>query len=86
MPTLCLDHCDLFSGGSYNVLSLSFCFLKKHMLDFAQIISVFLWWRFFRDCVGTRLSHVDVRRSVNGGLMLAYFSVTLGVAVSMREN
>ena len=30
--------------------------------------------------------HAAIRRSVNGGLMLAYFSVTPCVAVSMREN
>ena len=56
--------------------------LKKHMLGFAQIISV------FRTCLyGYRYpEHVAVRRSVNGGLMLVYFSVTPGMAVSMREN
>ena len=30
--------------------------------------------------------HAAVRRSVNGGLMLVCFSVTPGVAVSMRDN
>ena len=30
--------------------------------------------------------HVDVRRSVNGGLVNVCFSVTPGMAVSMREN
>ena len=44
-------------------------------------------WRFARVCVGTRYpEHAIVRRSVNGGLMLVYFSVTPGVAVSKREN
>ena len=30
--------------------------------------------------------HVAVRRSVNGGLVRVCFSVTLGMAVPMREN
>ena len=30
--------------------------------------------------------HVAVRRSVNGGLVRVCFSVTPGMAVSMREN
>ena len=30
--------------------------------------------------------HVDVHRSVNGGLVHVCFSVTPGMAVSMREN
>ena len=59
-----------------------FFVLKKHMLDFAQIDSVFA-----RVCVGTRYpEHVAVRRSVNGGLVRVYFSVTPGMAVSMRKN
>ena len=70
-----LEACTIFS-----------IFFKKHMLGFARIISVFrMGWRFTR--VGTRYpEHAAVRRSVNGGLMLVYFSVTPGVAVSMREN
>ena len=62
--------------------------LKKHMLGFAQIISVFrTGWRFARVCVGTRYpEHAAVRRSVNGGLVRVCFSVTPGRAVSMREN
>ena len=32
------------------------------------------------------LEHVAVRRSVNGGLVYVCFSVTPGMAVSMREN
>ena len=32
------------------------------------------------------LEHVAVRRSVNGGLVHVCFSVTPGMAVSMREN
>ena len=32
------------------------------------------------------LEHVAVRRSANGGLVYVYFSVTPGMAVSMREN
>ena len=56
--------------------------LKKHMLGFAQIISVFgTGWRFAH--VG---EHVVVRRSVNGGLVHVCFSVTPGMAVSMQEN
>ena len=62
--------------------------LKKHMLGFAQIISVFrTGWRFTRVCVGTRdPEHVSVCRSVNGRLVCVCFSVTPGMAVSMREN
>ena len=30
--------------------------------------------------------HAAVPRSVNGGLILIYFSVTPGVTVSMQEN
>ena len=30
--------------------------------------------------------HVAVRRSVNGGLVRVCFSVTPGIAVSMRDN
>ena len=30
--------------------------------------------------------HVALHRSVNGGLVHVYFSVTPGMAVSMREN
>ena len=63
--------------------------LKKHMLGFVQIISVF----FVRGGVlpvsvwDTRYpEHVAVRRSVNGGLVHVCFSVTPGMAVSMREN
>ena len=56
--------------------------LKKPMLGFAQIISVFrTGWRFSRVCVGTRYpEQVAVRRSVNGGLVCVCFSV---MAVSM---
>ena len=58
--------------------------LKKHMLGFAQIISfgveVCPVW-------DTRYpEHVAVHRSVNGGLVHVGFSVTPGMAVSMREN
>ena len=62
--------------------------LKKHMLGFAQIISVFrTGWRFARVYVGSRYSeHVAVRRSVSGGLMRVCFIVTPGMAVSMLEN
>ena len=38
--------------------------LKKHMLGFAQIISVFrTWWRFARVCVGTSVSGTCSRSS-----------------------
>ena len=58
------------------------------MLGFAQIISVFcMGWRFARVGVGSRYpEHVAVHRSVNGGLVHVCFSVTPGMAVSMREN
>ena len=62
--------------------------LKKHMLGFAQIISVFrTGWRYARVGVGYPVSgNVAVHRSVNGGLVHVGFSVTPGMAVSMREN
>ena len=62
--------------------------LKKYMLGFSHIISVFrTGWRVARVCVGIRYpEHVSVRRSVNGGLVRVCFSVTPGMAVSMREN
>ena len=62
--------------------------LKKRMLGFAKIISLFrTGWRFARVGVGTRYQeHVAVRRSVNGGLVHVCFSVIPGMAVSMREN
>ena len=63
--------------------------LKKHMLGFAQIISIFrTGWRFARVGVWhTRYpEHVANRHSVNGCLVHVCFSVTPGMAVSMREN
>ena len=59
--------------------------LKKHMLGFVQIISVFCTgWRFARVGVGYPYpEHVAVRRSVNGGLVHVCFSVTPGMAVSI---
>ena len=64
--------------------------LKKHMLGFAQIISVFrTGWRFARVGVGYPVSGTCSRSSffkVNGGLVHVGFSVTPGMAVSMREN
>ena len=62
--------------------------LKKHMLGFAQIISVFrTGWRFAVSVWDTRYpEYVAVRRSVNDGLVHVCFSVTPGMAVSMREN
>ena len=58
------------------------------MLGFAQIISVFpTGWRFAHVCVDTRYpEHVAVRRSINGGMVRVCFSVTQGMAVSIREN
>ena len=55
--------------------------LKKHMLGFAQggDLPVSVWDTRYPE-------HVAVRRSVNGGLVHVYFSVTPGMAVSMREN
>ena len=60
--------------------------LKKHMLGFAQIISV--WGGNLSVSVWDTLypEHVAVRRSVNGGLVHVCFSVTQSMAVSMREN
>ena len=61
--------------------------LKKHMLGFAQIISVFrTGWRFARVGVGYPESGTCSRQSVNGGLVPVCFSVTPGMAVSMPEN
>ena len=63
--------------------------LKKHMLGFAQIISVFrTGWRFARVGVGYPVSGTcsRSRRSVNGRLVHVSFNVTPGMAVSMREN
>ena len=62
--------------------------LKKHMLGFAQIISVFRTGGELPVSVwDTRYpEHVAVRRSVNGGLVHVCFSVTPGMAVSMRKN
>ena len=56
------------------------------MLGFAQIISVFrTGWRFARVGVGYPVSG-QCSHSVNGGLVHVCFSVTPGMAVSMREN
>ena len=62
--------------------------LKKHMLGFAQIILFFVRGGDWPISVwDTRYpAHVAVRRSVNGGLVHVCFSVTPGMAVSMREN
>ena len=58
------------------------------MLGFAQIISVFVRGGDLPVSVwDTRYpEHVAVHRSVNGGLVHVCFSVTPGMAVSMREN
>ena len=62
--------------------------LKKHMHGFAQIISVFrTGWRFARVGVGYPISGTYSRSSfckwrTGAGL----FSVTPGMAASMREN
>ena len=56
--------------------------LKKHMLGFAQIISVCrTGWRFALAGVGSPVSGTCSRSS-----FCVCFSVTLGMAVSMREN
>ena len=56
------------------------------MLGFAQIISVFrTGWRFARVGVGYPVSGT-CSRFVNGGLVHVSFSVTPGMAVSMRVN
>ena len=62
--------------------------LKKHMLGFAQIISVFrTGWRFARVGVGYPVSGTCSRSSFcKCGLVHVGFSVTPGMAVSMREN
>ena len=86
MPRPLHSSIAIYSLGVRTIFSL--IILKKHMLGFAQIISVFrTGWRFARVCVGTRYpEHVVVIRSVNGGLVRVCFSVTPGMAVSMREN
>ena len=59
--------------------------LKKHMLGFAQIISVFrTGWRFARVGVGYPVSGTCSRSSFCKWHV--GFSVTPGMAVSMREN
>ena len=62
--------------------------LKKHMLGFAQIFLYFVRGGDLPVSVwDTRYpEHVAVRRYVNGGLVHVCFSVTPGLAVSMREN
>ena len=77
------------STAIYSLEVFSRFVLKKHLLGFAQIISVFRsGWRFARVCMGAARypEHAAVRRSVNGGLMRVCLSVTPGTAVSMREN
>ena len=56
-----------------------FCFKKTHAWFCAD---------YFCISYGVEIcpEHVAVRRSVNGGLVHACFSVTPGMAVSMREN
>ena len=59
--------------------------LKKHMLGFAQIISVFhTGWRFARVGVRYPVSGTCSRSSFCKWRVC--FSVTPGMAVSMREN
>ena len=62
--------------------------LKKHMLGFAQIFLYFVRGGDLPVSVwDTRYpNHVAVRRSVNGGLVHVCFSVSSGMAVSIREN
>ena len=60
--------------------------LKKHMLGFAQIISVFrTGWRFARVDVGYPVAGT-CSRSLFCKWRHVGFSVTPGMAVSMREN
>ena len=60
--------------------------LKKHMLVFAQIISVFrMGWRFARVGVGYPISGTCSRSSFCKWQTVC-FSVTPGMAVSMRKN
>ena len=62
--------------------------LKKHMLGFAQIISVFrTGWRFARVGVGLPVSETCSRSSFcKWRTGACYFIVTPGMTVSMREN
>ena len=62
--------------------------LKKHMLGFGRLFLYFVRGGDLPVSVwDTRYpEHVAVRRSINGGLMHVCFSVTPGMAVSMREN
>ena len=61
-------------------------FLRNTCLVLRRLFLYFVR-RFARVGVGYRYpEHVDVRRSVNGGLVHVCFSVTPGMAVSMREN
>ena len=55
--------------------------LKKHMLYFVRggDLPVSVWDTRYPE-------HIAVRRSVNVGLVHVCFSVTPGMAVSMREN
>ena len=75
---------------SLEVLTIfSLFILKKHMLGFAQIISVFrTGWRYARVGVGYPVSGICSRSSFckHCGLVHVCFSVTPGMAVSMREN
>ena len=77
---------DLFSGGSYNFLS--FCFKETHAwfcTDYFCISNGVEICPCRCGIPGIR-NNVDVRRSVNGGLVHVCFSVTPGMAVSIREN
>ena len=62
--------------------------LKKHMLVLRRLFLYFVRDEDLPVSVwDTRFpEHVAVRRSVNGGLVHVCFSVTPGMAVSMREN
>ena len=62
--------------------------LKTHMLVLRRLFLYFVWGGDLPVSVwDTRYpEHVAVRRSVNGRLVLVCFSVTPGMAVSMREN
>ena len=62
--------------------------LKKHMFGLRRLFLDFVRGENSPVTVwNTRYpEHVAVRRSVNGGLVHVCFSVTPGMAVSMREN
>ena len=63
----------------------SFCFKETHAWFCADYFCISYGMEIC-PCQCGYLEHVAVRRSVNGGLVYVCFSVTPGMAVSMREN